>query len=232
MIQDRPDGRHRIRPDEPVPNLKVAAPLTMTRPEGCTDRWVATWTSYARSSARAGDRLHPPYFAWNEFDVFDRNGKPVVDPKTGKRGTDGFCIFWKPEWVGGEFQHVVQTDPYWFTAVSYDVDLDARTITFLEIYIPDVVGDPKSPDGWRRVSNNEVKKTMKVTVPLYDKPQPGWKCEESMWARLAGEQGQQMRTHYTIIPGTRGGRGDKPPLCLPGQANIGSLSTGACTLNP
>src|ERR1700739_2658655 len=117
--------------------------------------------------ASAGHYLHPPYYAALDLPVKDRDGNYVRDPETGNLIHDGFCILWKSDWVGGEVRHIKQTDPYWFSAVSYNVDLTARTITFFEIYAPDVVGDLKAPNGWRRISERELKYELRQTVQLY-----------------------------------------------------------------
>jgi hypothetical protein len=52
MIEETPQGRRRVGPDQMVPRLTVTVPLTTTRPLGCNDRWVAMWTEQNRDIAR------------------------------------------------------------------------------------------------------------------------------------------------------------------------------------
>ena len=51
-IEETPQGRRRVGPDQTVPRLTVTVPLTTTRPPGCSDRWLAMWTEQNRQIGR------------------------------------------------------------------------------------------------------------------------------------------------------------------------------------
>jgi hypothetical protein len=60
-IEDRADGnRKRVGPDQPVPDLKITAPLTTQRPPGCSDRWVKIWKQHQEIASHGYPAIAPP----------------------------------------------------------------------------------------------------------------------------------------------------------------------------
>lgn len=88
MIEETPQGRRRIGPDQTVPGLTVTVPLTPTRPPGCTDRWVAMWMEQSRQIARSAPN------AGGARDRSDSTARPngAWRPEMGRGQTDpNYC---------------------------------------------------------------------------------------------------------------------------------------------
>jgi hypothetical protein len=139
---------------------------------------------------------------------------------------DGICMAWIPDHspytakVTDEFlDSANHADSHsWVAAVSYEIDDTATHLTLTHIR------------HWQRDASGKAAVSdatpLKLDVPIYDKPQPSWPCSKRQWTVLL--EIPQPRPPTGSWPA---GSGDRRPLCLPGQANIGSLSTGACRLN-
>jgi hypothetical protein len=139
---------------------------------------------------------------------------------------DGICMAWIPAnspyaaKVTDEFLDPANhADSHsWVAAVSYEIDDAAThlTLSYIRHWQRDASGKTAVSDAT----------PLTLDVPIYDKPQPSWPCSKRQWTVLL--EIPQPRRPTSAWPA---GSGSRPPLCLPGQANIGSLSTGACRLN-
>jgi hypothetical protein len=90
------------------------------------------------------------YFTYIPAPEMDYRGTPIIDPKTGKQGIDGFCMYWKDDWVLDN-PNVDILGGLFYTQVSYRVDPRAKTMTIEFAKAPKVVATTTGA-GWIRLA--------------------------------------------------------------------------------
>jgi hypothetical protein len=133
------------------------------------------------------------YFASAPLPAVDRNGAPVIDPKTHRQVMDGFCIVWRTRWVldNPDQPHTGR----WYTGLSFTVDPRSRQLTVYELKGPNGVATPTGFEA----AQGQVSLRTDIVVPLYEQPQPGWDCSQETWISVLMAQ-----EHYIPPIVTRG----------------------------
>lgn len=138
-----------------------------------------------------------PYrYAWVPIDAFDRDRKAVSDEK-GQPIHDGFCILWKTNWLTRNDELPISEGIVWWTAVSYIVAPQQKTVMVYRVWGPNAIATDKGP---KYVGRDEVEYGVEVTAPLLDKPRDDWPCTNDTWATILA--GAKEWTTQTIMPHT------------------------------
>ena len=141
-------------------------------------------------------------FAYVSAPDMDRQGKPIIDPASGKPLEDGFCLVWKPGWVLDNPALEILDAPF-YTRLSFRADPDARQMTVYQLMAPSVVA-VTSGAGWYPVGGETVF-SVSIVATMYPKPKPEWPCTDATWKAVLDTPDRQYPGQEIIIPGAGGG---------------------------
>ncbi len=156
----------------------------------------------ALALAMLGGPARAQFFSYVPAPDLDRDGKPILDPRTNQSMRDGFCLVWKPGWVldnpalevlGGAF----------YTRVSFRADPAARTLTVYTLTAPRVVAIT-SGAGWYPIGG-EIDFSVRIVAPMEAKPDPAWPCSQATWNAVLNTPDRQYPGQQIVIPGAGGG---------------------------
>jgi hypothetical protein len=196
--------------DVGIPTGPVGDVPTETLPAGPEEAIVAPPGGGGDTALPRADLL----YAYGELMVLDRNGEPVIDPKTHRPKTSGFCQLWKTDWLDGKFTFDVTGGRDWWTRVTMAVDKAGREIRILRVWGPNVLAVPGG--GWKPAGPpDEIAyegPNVEIVMPMRDAPEPGWPCPRSVWeAQLKAERWVVVETPGGGSGGAAGGGGMNLP---------------------
>ncbi len=169
-------------------------------------RIAARLLAAAALATLAATAAQAQLFAYVPVPELDLNGKPIIDPETGKTIDDGFCLVWKQGWVLDNPDLEVIGAPF-YTRVSYRADPRLAQLTVYAVTAPSVVAI-KSGAGWYPVGGDSTLR-VDITAPLLPQPKADWPCSRETWEAVLNAPERDYPGQEIVLPGT--GRGTSLP---------------------